>query len=275
VGRESLARGSTGLILHKVIAVLKKDFLTTVRYRNGLLLNVFAPAGELVMFYYLARSVGPQFRPEGMPYFTFLLVGTGFYTFLLTGMHSFFRSIQESQQAGTLEVLMTTATPAPVLLGLSAVSVLASGLLRFAIYIGGGFFLFSPALQINVAGCAVVFLLSLLIVVSIGMIAAGLQVAIHKGSAALWLLGSTAWVISGTLFPVAALPRTMQILAGLLPLTHSLSGMRLALGSGATSALIREIELLAVFSLVFVPFSLWFFAWTVGRARQFGTLSHY
>ena len=195
------------MILEKVLAVLKKDFLTAVRYRNGLLLNAFAPAGQLVMFYYLARSVGPHFRPEGMPYFTFLLVGTGFYTFLLTGMHSFFRSIQESQQTGTLEVLMNTSTPASVLLWLSVISVFASGLLQLALYIGGGFVLFRPALQVNVAGCAAVFFLSLLIVVSIGMIAAGLQVAIHKGSAALWLLGSTAWIISGTLFPVAALPR--------------------------------------------------------------------
>ena len=137
------------MILEKVLAVLKKDFLTAVRYRNGLLLNAFAPAGQLVMFYYLARSVGPQFRPEGMPYFTFLLVGTGFYTFLLTGMHSFFRSIQESQQTGTLEVLMNTSTPASVLLWLSVISVFASGLLQLALYIGGGFVLFRPALQVR------------------------------------------------------------------------------------------------------------------------------
>jgi len=263
------------VIVDKAIVVLKKDFLSAVRYRNGLLLNAFAPAGQLVMFYYLARSVGPQFRPEGMPYFTFLLVGTGFYTFLLTSMHSFFRSIQESQQAGTLEVLMITATPPPVLLCLSVVSVFASGLVQLSLYIGAGFVLFRPSLEINIAGCGAVFLLSVLIVVSIGMIAAGLQVAIYKGSAALWLLGSTAWIISGTLFPVGALPRPMQILAGLLPLTHSLSGMRLALASGATSSLIREIELLTAFSAALVPASLWFFSWTVRRARQFGTLSHY
>ena len=263
------------MIADKAIAVLKKDFLTTVRYRNGMLLNVFAPTGELVMFYYLARSVGPQFRPEGMPYFTFLLVGTGFYTFLLTGMHSFFRSIHEAQQSGTLEVLMTTATPAPVLLGLSAISVFASNLLQLALYFAGGFYLFRPALEISIAGCAAVFLLSLMIAVSIGMIAAGLQVAIHKGSAALWLLGSTAWVVSGTLFPVAALPHPMKIFAELLPLTHSLAGMRLALTSGETPELIREIVLLAAFSLVLVPSSLWFFSWTVRRARQFGTLSLY
>jgi ABC-2 type transport system permease protein len=263
------------VILDKAAAVVKKDFLTALRYRNGLLLNAFAPAAQLVMFYYLARAVGPQFRPEGMPYFLFLLVGTGFYTFLLTGMHSFLRSIQELQQSGTLEVLMTTATPAPLLLSLSVISAFAGGIIQLVLYVGGGLFLFRPPLHVNIAGCLVVFTLSVVIAVSVGMIAAGLQIAIHKGSAALWLLGSTAWVVSGTLFPIAALPRSIEIAAQLLPMTHSLAAMRLAVTSASSPALIKEIELLVTFSVVLVPASIGFFSWTLRRARQFGTLSFY
>jgi ABC-2 type transport system permease protein len=270
-----LAGADTGMILDKAAAVLKKDLLTSIRYRNGLIFNILAPAGQLVMFYYLAQSVGPQFRPDGMPYFIFLLVGTGFYTFLLTGMHSFYRSIQESQQGGTLEVLMTTATPAPVLLGLSVISVFASGLVQLLLYIAGGWLIFRPALSVSPAGCLAVFLLSSFIAVAIGMIAAGLQVSIHKGSAALWLLGSTAWVISGTLFPIASLPGPIKFVAGLLPLTHSLTAMRLAVISGRDGALMQEIELLALFCLLLVPASACFFSWTMRRARQFGTLSYY
>jgi len=149
------------MILDKAAAVIRKDFLTSIRYRNGLMFNAFAPITQLVMFYYLARAVGPQFRPEGMPYFLFLLVGTGFYTFLLTGMHSFFRSIQESQQSGTLEVLMTTATPAPLLLSLSVMSAFAGGVIQLVLYIGGGLFLFHPPLHVNMAGCIVVFIFRL------------------------------------------------------------------------------------------------------------------
>jgi ABC-2 type transport system permease protein len=263
------------MIFDKAAAVVKKDLLTALRYRNGLLLNAFAPAAQLVMFYYLARAVGPQFRPEGMPYFLFLLVGTGFYTFLLTGMHSFFRSIQESQQAGTLEVLMTTATPAPLLLSLSVISAFAGGVIQLVLYIGGGLLLFRPPLHVNIVGCVVVFTFSVVIAVSVGMIAAGLQLAIHKGSAALWLLGSTAWVVSGTLFPIGALPRPIEIIAQLLPMTHSLAGMRLAVMSDGSPALIREIEVLVSFSMVLVPASISFFSWTLRRARQFGTLSFY
>jgi ABC-2 type transport system permease protein len=263
------------VILDKAAAIIKKDFLTALRYRNGLMLNAFAPVAQLVMFYYLARSVGPQFRPEGMPYFLFLLVGTAFYSFLLTGMHSFFRSIQESQQAGTLEVLMTSATPAPLLLSLSVISAFAGGIVQLVLYVGGGLFLFRPPLHVNAAGCIVVFFLSLLIAVSLGMIAAGLQIAIHKGSAALWLLGSTAWVISGTLFPVRVLPRPIEIAAQLLPVTHSLAAMRLAVTSASSPALMREIGVLVAFSMVLVPASMFFFSWTLRRARQFGTLSFY
>src|SRR5437879_9277102 len=129
------------MILDKAQAVLKKDALTALRYRNGFVFAIISPAAQLATFYYLARAVGPQFRPEGMPYFLFLLIGTGFYTFLLSGTYGFVRAVQESQQTGTLEVLLTTATPAAVLVSLGALSAFGEGLLQFVIYIGTGVFL--------------------------------------------------------------------------------------------------------------------------------------
>ena len=263
------------MILDKAAAVLKRDLLTSLRYRNGIVMNVVSPAAQLVMFYYLARAVGPQFRPDGMPYFVFLLIGTGFYTFLLSGMHGLFRVIQESQQTGTLEILMTTATPPPVLLSLSAISAFAGSVVQFALYVGGGILIFHPQLHVNAAACAAVFAFSLLIAIAIGIIAAGLQIAIHKGTAALWAFGSSAWLLAGTLFPVSVLPRPVQALAQLLPLTHALNGMRLALLERPGQVLITEVESLVLFSAVLLPASLWFFAWTLRRARQYGTLSFY
>ena len=192
------------MILDKAAAVLKKDVLTALRYRNGFVLGGLSTAAQLATFYYLARAVGPQFHPEGMPYFLFLLVGTGFCSFLITGMHSFLQTIQESQQSGTLEVLMTTSTPPAVLLSLSAISAFAGGLVQLFLYVGAGMLLFFHAAHVSVAGCAAVFIFSVLISIAIGIFAAGLQISIHKGSAALWLLGSSAWLMAGTLFPVGA-----------------------------------------------------------------------
>ena len=264
------------MILDKAAAVLKKDALTALRYRNGFVISTVGTAAQLATFYYLARAVGPQFHPEGMPYFLFLLVGTGFFAFLITGMHSFLHTIQESQQSGTLEVLMTTSTPPAILLSLSAISAFAGGLVQLGLYIGGGILLFSPVVHVSLLGCVLVFTFSMLISIAIGIFAAGLQISIHKGSAVLWLLGSSAWLMAGTLFPVAALPRPVRILSSLLPLTHSLTGMRLALLQTSGSAgLLREIEILAIFCAFLVPLSVIFFSWTVRRARQLGTLSFY
>jgi ABC-type polysaccharide/polyol phosphate export permease len=263
------------VILEKIIAVLKKDTLTAVRYRNGFVLSSLAQFAQLATFYYLARAVGPQFRPEGMPYFLFLLIGTGFYTFLLSGTHGFLKTIQESQQTGTLEVLLTTATPAAGLVSLGAVSAFAGGLVQFAAYVGAGIFLFAPVLHVSVAACLLVFGFSILSAFAIGLFAAGMQISMHKGSAVLWILGSGAWLMSGTLFPVAALPKPVQMISYFIPFTHSLTAMRLAVLGGSFAAVAREVGILAIFALFLVPTGIMFFSWMVRQARQNGTLSFY
>jgi ABC-type polysaccharide/polyol phosphate export permease len=263
------------MITTKIVAVLKKDTISSLRYRSGFVLTIAAQGTQLATFYYLARAVGPQYRPEGISYFAFLLVGTGFYTFLLAGVHSFLQTIQESQQSGTLEALLTTSTSAPVLIALSAISSFAAGFLQFALFLGVGLSIVFSALHANALACFFVFALSVLVAFALGLFAAGLQISIHKGSAVLWLVGSSAWLVSGTLFPTTALPRVAQFVSYCVPFTHSLSGLRLALLVGNSTQLTREIEILAVFSLLLVPAGLTFFSWMVRQARQNGTLSFY
>lgn len=264
------------MILAKAVAVLKKDLLTAVRYRNGFVFNLISPGLQLATFYYLARAVGPQFRPDGMAYVMFLVVGTGFYTFLIAGTHSFFQAIQEAQQTGTLEFLMTTATPARTLLFLSTLSSFAGGLVQFVLYVASGILLFAPAVRLSLIGVILVMIFSLVIAAAIGLFAAGLQLSIHKGSAVLWLLGSCAWLMAGTLFPVNALPRPLQVLSNWVPFTHSLTGMRLAIFDGGNQAALRhEIEALLLFSCVLLPAGIAFFAWTLRSARQYGRLAFY
>jgi ABC-2 type transport system permease protein len=136
--------------------------------------------------------------------------------------------------------------------------------------------LFGAPPHANLLGCIIIFALSLAIAVAIGILAAALQLAIQKGSAVVWLLGSGAWFLTGTLFPVATLPRPLRVVAQLIPITHSLDGMRMALLQAANwDALGGEIGILALFSLVLLPVSLALFSYTLRRARQRGTLSFY
>ncbi len=264
-------------LLDKMVVIARRDLLTAIRYRTGFLITAAGAAAELAAFYYLARAIGPGFRPEGVDYFPFVLVGTGFYTFLVMGVNGFLVIVQEAQQTGTLEVLMTTSTPAPVLVFLSAISAFAGNTVQLIFYLGAGLLLFgAPPQNPNISGCVVIFALSLVIAVALGILAAALQLAIQKGSALVWLLGSGIWFMTGTLFPLAALPKPLQVVAELIPITHSLDGMRLALLQGVSFAVLApEIVLLGVFSLLLLPFSLLVFSSTLRRARLQGTLSFY
>ena len=264
-------------LLDKMVVMVRRDLLTAIRYRTGFLITAAGAAAELAAFYYLSRAIGPGFRPEGVDYFPFVLVGTGFYTFLVMGVNAFLVIVQEAQQTGTLEVLMTTSTPAPVLVFLSTISAFAGNTVQLVFYLGAGLLLFgAPPQNPNLPGGVVIFVLSLVIAVALGILAAALQLAIQKGSALVWLLGSGIWFMTGTLFPVAALPKPLQVAAELIPITHSLAGMRLALLQGANFAVLApEIGILSVFSLMLLPFSLLVFSYTLRRARLQGTLSFY
>jgi ABC-2 type transport system permease protein len=265
---------SVGTVLDKTTVIFRRDALTAMRYRTGFVLGAAGAVTELAAFYYLSRAVGPEFRPEGVEYFSFLLVGTGFYTFLLMGVHAFLQTVQEAQQTGTLEVLMTTSTSPPVLVFLSAMSAFAANTVTLAFYLIAGL-MFGAPLRPNVGTSLAVFALSVVVAAAIGLLAAALQLAVQKGSAVVWVLGSV-WFMTGTLFPVQTLPIPLRDLAELIPITHSLEGMRLALLERASLSGVRhELMILAIFALVLVPLSLLVFSWTLRRARLAGTLSFY
>src|SRR5258708_38912845 len=147
--------------MEKLGAIVRRDVLTTIRYRNGFLISAVGVCAEVLAFRYLARAIGPAFRPEGVDYFAFLIVGSGFYTFLITGVQAFLSTVQDAQQTGTLEVLLTTATPAPVLIFLSAFSAFAGKLLNLVLFLAAGLLLFRvPLLHPNLVGWSLLFVLA-------------------------------------------------------------------------------------------------------------------
>jgi ABC-2 type transport system permease protein len=269
---------SMGMLLDKAITVIRKDFLTGIRYRSAFLMTGVGIAAELAAFYYLSRAIGPSFRPQGMGYFPFLLVGTGFYTFLMMGINAFLSSVQEAQQSGTLEVLMTSRTSPSTLIFLNALSGFSRNAIRFTIYLIAGLFLLSRVSlgYANLAAGSVTFILSLLIAAALGIIAAAVQIGTHKGSAVMWLFGSVGWLMTGTMFPTSVLPKPLLWMAKLIPVTHCLDALRYSLlGGSSLPGVAREILILAGFSAVLLPAALWMFSYMLKRARLQGTLSFY
>lgn len=264
-------------LLDKLRVIARRDLLTAARYRSTFWMQAAGMFVEIAAFYYLARAVGPSFRPDGMDYFPFLLIGTGFYGFFVAGISSFVSAVHDAQASGTMEVLMTTSTPAPVIVTLTAASTFAQRTVQLALYLTFGLWIFRvPVTAPNILGCVAVFLLSLAIAIAIGIAAAALQITVQKGAAVVWLFASVAWLMTGMTFPISVLPAPLRTLAHFIPITHSLDGLRLALMTGASfTALAPTLAALLTFTLLLLPTSLLLFSLALRHARLEGTLSFY
>jgi ABC-2 type transport system permease protein len=262
--------------LDKLRAILWRDLLTAIRHRSGFVMTLVGLFTELAAFYFLSHAIGPGFRPGGLEYFPFLLVGTGLYTFFLMSAQAFLSSVQEAQQTGTLEVLMTTSTASAELIILSSISAFAGNLMNLLIYIFAGAAVFRVSIHANLLSSMALLFFSLLLALALGIVAATLQVAFQKGAALLWLLSSGLWFLSGTMFPIDSLPRALVWVARALPLTYAIDGMRKALlGGQSVVQLAPNLAILAAFALVSLPLALGGLSLALRRSRQNGTLSLY
>lgn len=262
--------------LDKLQAILHRDLLTAVRHRSGFIVTLIGVFTELAAFYYLSHAIGPGFRPNGLEYFPFLLVGTGLYTFFIVSAQAFLSAVLEAQQTGTLEVLMTTSTAPAELVVLSSISAFSGKLFNLLVYLFAGIAVFRASIHANLLSCIAVMIFSIAIALALGIASAALQVAFHKGSALLWLLASGLWFLSGTMFPIQTLPRPIQLLAKVTPFAYAIDGMRAALLEGqSVVAMAPTLAVLAGFSVVLLPLTLAGMSWSLRRARRDGTLSSY
>lgn len=263
-------------ILNKLRAILRRDLLTAIRHRTGFVMSAVGLLMELAAFYFLARAIGPGFRPGGVEYFPFLLVGTGVYTFFVMSTQAFLSTVQEAQQTGTMEVLMTTSTPPAQLVVLSSVSAFAGNLGKMVVYLAAGAAIFSAPFHANFLSCITVMMFCVAIALAVGIGAATIQITFQKGSAVLWLLSSGVWFLSGAMFPIESLPRPLVMVAHAIPLSYAIGGMRMALlQEQPVLAMAPTLAVLLAFSAVLLPLALWGLSSSLRRARKDGTLSFY
>jgi ABC-2 type transport system permease protein len=268
------------LTLEKFAAFFWRDFAIARGYRSALILGMLEALFGVATFYYLSRFV--EIRkpahgfPQGNDYFAFALVGFAFFDYLSVSLGAFDTSIEEARQNRTLEALLVTQTPLPVILGGSAVYPFVTLALRTCVYFGWGALLFGflPRTA-NWLGACAVLLASILAFAGLGIMSASYQILFKRGNPAKWVVLGVSGLVGGMMYPVAVLPRPLQLLARLIPVTYSLEGMRAALLAGAGwGRLWPSIVALLVFAAILIPLSFATFAWALRRTKVTGTLTH-
>jgi ABC-2 type transport system permease protein len=266
--------------LRKVAAFFWRDLAIARGYRGALVLETLEALFGVATFYYLSRFVeSPELQsalPAGSNYFAFALVGFAFFDYLSVSLGAFDASLEEAHQNRTLEALLVTQTPLPVILAGSAVYPFVTLALRTCVYLAWGALLFGFAPHAaNWTGALAILVVSILSFAGLGILSASYQILFKRGNPAKWVVLGVSGIVGGTMYPVTVLPAPLQWIARLIPVTYSLEGMRAALLAGAGwRELWPSVGMLLVFAAVLLPLSFGVFAWALRRTKITGTLTH-
>lgn len=269
------------LMLRKLALLFERDLTVARSYRAAFLVQALESLFAVAGFYFLSRFIdSPQLEqslPQSTGYFAFALVGLAFFDYLSVALHTFDESLREARQNGTLENLLVTQTSLPVILLGSSLYPFVLLSLRTTIYIGWGAALFGfPLRGANWPGAALILAASVLTFSGLGILSASYLLVFKRGNPVNWAVVGLSSVVGGMMYPVSVLPKWLQVVARLIPVTYSLEGMRAAiLGHASMRELWPSLAGLLAFAAVVLPVSLLVFSWALRRTKVTGTLTHF
>jgi ABC-2 type transport system permease protein len=263
------------------LAFFLRDARIALSYRVSFAVQLLGNLLVLGVCYFVGKTVGrqaiPALAPYGGNFFAFLLVGIALADCVGVSITIFANQIREGQTTGTLEATLMSPAPLPIILIYSSIWAYFFSAIRFLLYLAMGVVLCGADLRAaNLASGVVIFLLTVISFMGLGMLWAGIIMLMKRGESILTTLGYLVVLVSGVLFPANLLPRWLQRLASLIPLTHALEGMRLALlrgyGLGELTGILWK---LLAFSAILVVAGLTSFQFALRIAKHTGSLTQY
>jgi ABC-2 type transport system permease protein len=263
-----------------ILALARAGFLTDASYRLGMLVSLGALVATTVPVYLISRAMQPlmadSIAGQGGDYFTFVLLGMLAAYFVATACNALPGAIASGIRSGTLEALLSTPAPLPVLLaGLAAYPLLWT-LLRAALLLAAGAALGARFAWEGALAGFVILLLIVLAYVPFGLMAGALLLAFRTSGPLLQGVVVASMLLGGVYYPVEVVPAWIQPAAEAVPLGFGLRALRMALLEGAPpSALLPDVAVLAAMAAGWMAAGAAALAVALGHARRAGTLGQY
>lgn len=262
-------------------AFIKRDATIAASYRISFILQLVEVFTILTVFYYLGKTLGdrniPALARYGGNFLAFLLIGISLTDCVTLSLTTFAQQIRESQTTGTLETTLMSPVRLSAILIYSSLWPYLFSALRLVLYLGVGSVVYGVGMkQANLTSALLIFLLTVLCFMGIGMLWAGVVLLMKRGDAVMNLMGFGVILISGVVFPIGMLPGWVQTVGNMMPLSHALEGMRLAILQGKSVGDLSSIIIkLVVFAAVLQTIGLYGFNSAVNITKRMGSLSEY
>lgn len=267
------------IALHRIFAIVERDFEITRSYRLAFVLDLIYGLLSLAVYFFISRTFAGVRSSQlaGAPtYFAFAAVGVAAGVVIESASAAVARRVRDEQLTGTLEALVAQPLP-PVQLCLGLVGFpFAFAIVRAILYLAVAAFWIHPGrTHASWLGVAAVLITSGIALSSLGVLAAAIVLVVKRGEllVANALYGMV--LLSGSVFPISALPSWLEDVGRVMPLRFALDGIRAAMFGGTTHRWAHDVLVLALFGLLGMPVAVWSFGRALGVARRAGSLGQY
>ena len=215
-----------------------------------------------------------------------LVVGALLWNFMAVLYNEIAMSIAYERWEGTLEyTFMAPVSRLIHLTGISLFSLMNSIMQTVVVLVGLLLFTNLSLRGANLPGVFLVVAVSTVAFVGLGLMAAALPVmSPERGAEATHIFQGSLLLVSGVYYPVAILPKWMQLFSAISPATYTLSACRKLIGVGnpastpghlagaPLSAVTHELLVLALMGVLIMPLGLWVFGRIETWAKRAGKL---
>jgi ABC-2 type transport system permease protein len=265
--------------MSRVLAFVERDIRLALSYPSTLITPFFGALVTVGGFAYLARIVNPHAALNAggrhIDYFTYVAVNFTFMALLNASLQSVPAALRRDQLAGTLESMVATPTSLLTMVAGSAAWPVFFACLQACAYVLFATFFGLRLQHVDVPLLAQFLVLGMACTGAIGAISSAGVIAFKQAPPSTLFVGSAATLLAGVLFPVSLLPKPLQLLSWMLPLTHALHGLRAATSGAPLAAGSYDAAWLAVATCVLIPAAFLALRLAINYAKTDGSLSVY
>lgn len=267
-------------VVNKAVAYLKRDFIIASSYQLQFLITSFNSVFILGMLFFIGKMVDPAaagLERFGGDYFSFVLIGYGFYQYFQLAQTTFAGNVHGEQMSGCLETVLGTRTKPETAILLSSMYGMLSALLQLIVIFAAGVLAFGVDLsRVSFGPALLSFLLAVGMFVGFGILSASFILVLKKGDPFGWMIMTMNFIFGGAFFPLEQMPSWMGTVARFIPATYALDALRLSIMNGASFADIgTHLAVLSATAVAVLPMSLFVFGKAVQKAKRDGTMILY
>lgn len=266
--------------MRAILAMTSATWKAASSYRVSMVLSVLGLVTAVVPLYFVADALqdtmSGTIQGEGAQYFAFVLAGMLAMTIVTQAVSSMPSSVGSAATSGTLDTLVLTPTPLPVLFAaLSAYGFIWTAI-RSAFFFAGGVLLGAPIVWGHLPAGIVILILLAAAYVPFGLLMTAGQIAFRTSGPLLpaVLLAST--LLGGVYYPVHVIPSWLQVLSWFVPLSYGLRAFRRLVLEGAPLVSVAgDVAALIGFTVVLGAVGIAAVVLALRYARRAGTLMIY